>query len=46
MLVLEDIHSSGMALLFKAKVNMSSAWRDFCLQNESHEKTKWGAKII
>ena len=46
MLVLVDIHSSGMALLFKAKVNMSGAWRDCGLQSESHEKTKRGAKII
>jgi hypothetical protein len=46
MLVQEDIHSSGMALLFKAKVNMSGAWRDFALQSESREKTKRGAKMI
>jgi hypothetical protein len=46
LLVLQDIHSSGMALLFKAKVNMSGAWRDFALQSESREKTKRGAKIV
>ena len=36
LLLLDGIHSSGMALSLKSKVNILRGWRDFALQSESH----------